>query len=62
MLRDRWLGDAELPLDHRADVARGLLAVGEHLHDAPPDGVAQDVERVHAEHCIARDLYKQGLI
>ena len=47
MLRDRRLRDAELALDHLADVTGGRLAVGEQFQDAPADRVPEDVERVH---------------
>src|SRR5215468_3689103 len=47
VLRDRRLGNAELALDDRDDVARAVLAAGEQLQDAAPDRVAQDVEGVH---------------
>ena len=36
--------------------AGGLLAVGEQLEDAPPDRVAEDVERVHGEEVISDPL------
>jgi hypothetical protein len=47
VLRHARLRDAELGLDDGTDGARGLLAVGEELEDAPADRVAEDVERVH---------------
>ena len=47
MLRDRRLTDAELGSDDVHDLPGRLLAGGEQLEDAPPDRVAEDVERVH---------------
>src|SRR3954454_16540557 len=47
VLRDGGLRDAELLLDDRADRTRRQLALREQLEDASPDGVAEDVERVH---------------
>jgi hypothetical protein len=41
------LGDPELLLDHRGDVARRPLTVGEQLDDPPANRVAEDVEREH---------------
>ena len=47
VLRDGRLRDPELRLDDRRDRARRDLAIGEQLEDPAPNGVAQDVERVH---------------
>ena len=47
VLADRRLGDAELLLDNRDDLARGMLAPRQHLEDAAADRIAEDVERVH---------------
>jgi hypothetical protein len=44
------LGQAELGLDHAADVAGGPLAGGEQLEYPPPHRVSEDVERLHPEH------------
>jgi hypothetical protein len=44
----RRLRDAELGLDGRGQLAGRPLAAGEQFQDAPPDRVAEDVERVHA--------------
>src|SRR5690606_21672463 len=48
VLGDGGLGDAVLALDDGGDRAGAQLAVGEELQDPAPDGVAEDVERVHA--------------
>ena len=58
MLGDRGLGDAELLLHDRGDLAGRLLAVGEQLQDAAADRVAEDVEGVHAATVTAVSLYK----
>ena len=47
MLGYRRLGDRELRLDGGTDGPRRLLAVGEQFENAPPDRIAEDVERVH---------------
>jgi hypothetical protein len=39
-----------------------VLAVGEQLEDAPPDRVAEDVERVHATDRISDELYRRERI
>jgi hypothetical protein len=41
------LRDPELRADHRDDLAGGVLALGQELHDPTPDRIAEDVERVH---------------
>lgn len=48
VLAHRRLGDAELPPDDFDDLARGVLPLREEFEDAPPDGVAEDVEGVHS--------------
>jgi hypothetical protein len=40
------LGDTELPRDDRDDLTRSVLAFAE-LEDAPPNEIAENVERVH---------------
>src|SRR5690348_10780248 len=47
VLRDGRLGDAELPLDDRADRAGGQLPLGEQLQDPPPHRIAEHVKRMH---------------
>jgi hypothetical protein len=47
VLGDRRLRDPELGSDHRDDLARRVLALGQELHDPAPDRIAEDVERVH---------------
>ena len=47
MLRDPGLGKAELPLHDGRDLPGRQLSVGEQFKDPPPDGIAQDFERVH---------------
>ena len=47
LLRDRRLGDAELPRDDFDDLAGGVLTLGEELQDPAPNGIAEDVERMH---------------
>ena len=42
------LRDAELLVDHAAQLSGGGLPVGEQLEDAASHGVSEDVERVHA--------------
>ena len=47
VLGHRRLRDAELLLDHAAQLSGGGLSVGEQLEDAASHGVPEDVERVH---------------
>jgi hypothetical protein len=47
VLGHRRLRDPELRGDHRDDLARGVLALGQELHDPTPDWISEDVERVH---------------
>ena len=47
MLGHRRLGDAELAVDHRRDLAGAHLAIGQQLQDPAPGRIAEDVERVH---------------
>jgi hypothetical protein len=47
MLGDRRLGDAEVPLDHRNGVPGRTLARGEQFQDATPNGISENIERVH---------------
>jgi hypothetical protein len=47
MLGHPGLGDAELLLDHLRNCSRGLLPTGQQLQDPAPDGIAENVERVH---------------
>ena len=49
MLGDGRLGDAELAPNDVSDRAGGVLLAGEKLEDAPPDGVAEDVEGVQQD-------------
>ncbi len=49
MLRDGRLRDAELVLDHGGDRSGGQLPFREKLEDAPPDRVAENIERVHGQ-------------
>src|SRR5947207_3375833 len=60
VLRDGRLGDAELFPDHHGDRARAALAAGEQLQDAPADGIAQDVERVHLSHYLVPAYISQA--
>src|SRR3712207_242036 len=47
VLGDGGLGDAELGPDDLGEGAGGLLAVGEQFQDAPANGIAEHVERMH---------------
>jgi hypothetical protein len=47
VLRHTRLGDAELPFDFFGYIASRLLTCREDLKNAPPNGVAQDVEGVN---------------
>lgn len=47
VLRNGRLGDAELILDDRAELAGGSLAVREDLENAPAYRISEDIERVH---------------
>ena len=47
MLGNRRLGDPELGLHHLTDRPGGKLTFGEQFEDPPPDGFAEDVERMH---------------
>jgi hypothetical protein len=62
LLRYGGLGDVELALNHRADLAGSQLAVGQELKDAPADGVSEDVEGVRGGSCISINLYKSTMI
>jgi uncharacterized protein len=48
VLRDSRLGNPELVLDHGGHVTGGPLPIGKQLKNPPPNGIPQDVERVHA--------------
>lgn len=56
--RHRWLGDAELALDHGRHCPGGLLPARQELEQAPPDGVGQKIQRRHVCNNIRSDLYK----
>lgn len=56
MLRDGRLGNAELALHDGGHLTSGPLPIGEQLEDPAPNGVAQNVERVHVT-----ILYKRGV-
>ena len=62
MLRHRGLRDAELALDHLADLAGAALAVCEQLEDAAADRIAEDVERVHASSIASLTYISQDAI
>ena len=47
VLGDRGLADPELGRDRIADRARRHLALGQELEDPPPDGITENVERLH---------------
>jgi hypothetical protein len=47
MLGHRGLRDPELPLYDAPDVTGRALPINQQLQDPPPDGVTEDVERVH---------------
>jgi hypothetical protein len=47
VLGHRGLGDPELGSDDLRDRARRLLTRREELENSSPDGIAEDVERVH---------------
>lgn len=47
LLRDRRLADPEFGLHLGADLSGAEFAPGQHLEDAAPDGVTQDIESVH---------------
>ncbi|GAA1119632.1 hypothetical protein GCM10009670_06550 [Citricoccus alkalitolerans] len=47
LLRDRRLADPELGLHLGTDLSCAELAPGQHLKDAAPDGVTEDIESVH---------------
>ena len=56
------LGDAELLLDDRTDLAGRPFAVREELEDAASYGITEDVEGVHDSNNNSRNLYKSRLM
>ena len=56
MLRDGGLRDPELVPDAGADRPVVELALGEELEDPAPDGIAENIERVH-EHSVSARAY-----
>jgi hypothetical protein len=56
------LRDPELGLDDGCDRTGGQLAVGKQLQDPPPDGVTEDVERVHDRSIEVMTYISQGLV
>ena len=56
------LRDPEFGADRLRDRPGRPLAAREQLEDAPPDRVAEDVERVHPAQSIRFTVYKRALV